>query len=227
MREQPVATRVDPNRTRRPGSQEGFQSCGAIGMARRHRPVRLVVNAVVTACVIRGRRPAAGAGTGARRLRWVGRERERLRRWLMIDARRPTAALGGTVGPNILTACLSPPRSPRSRPRCHAKKLPGPGTRTPSRKPAAGPGRRPCRSLRPLWSTRKEHHNRLAALPRRSRGGWVWEAKPGPRAVAGTHSEQGLSRAMRHWTSRRHQAISRFAGSPSEHPGSARNRCPG
>ena len=94
----PVATRVDPNRTRRPGSQEGFQSCGAIGMARRHRPVWLVVNAEVGACVIRGRLPASGAGTGAGRLRWVDRESDRLRRWLAIDALRPAAWLGGTVG---------------------------------------------------------------------------------------------------------------------------------
>ena len=58
----------------------------------------LVVNAVVTACVIWDRRPAAGAGTAAGRLRWVGRESERLRRWLTIDARGPVAWLSGTIG---------------------------------------------------------------------------------------------------------------------------------
>ena len=35
--------------------------------------------------------PAAGAGTAAGRLRWVGHEREGLRRWLTIDG-RPAAA---------------------------------------------------------------------------------------------------------------------------------------
>lgn len=51
--------------------------------------------------IVRVRLPAAGAGTAAGRLRWVGRESERLRQWLTIDARRPAAWLGGTVVPSL------------------------------------------------------------------------------------------------------------------------------
>ena len=39
--------------------------------------------------IVRGRRPAAGAGAAAGRLRWVGRERERLRQRPSIDGRGP------------------------------------------------------------------------------------------------------------------------------------------
>ena len=86
-----------PERTPRPASQEGFRSCGAVGMTRRYRPVWLVVDPVVRAFLVRGRLPAPGTGTAAGRLRWVGRESERLRRWLTIDALSPAAWLGGTV----------------------------------------------------------------------------------------------------------------------------------
>ena len=92
----------------------------AIGTPGHHQPVWQVVNPTVRALVVRARlchgeaaeggvgseagRPAGRTGAAAGRLRWLGRESERLRRWLTIDARRPNAWLGGTVVPSAIAA---------------------------------------------------------------------------------------------------------------------------
>jgi hypothetical protein len=52
---------------------EDLRSCAAIGQARHHQAVWLVVIPVARALVVRDRLPAAaGSGTAAARLRWVG-----------------------------------------------------------------------------------------------------------------------------------------------------------
>ena len=79
---------------------------------------------VVRDLVVRGRHPAAGVGTAAGRLRWVGRESEGLRRWPGIDGRGPPSTQRRRCSPD-------PDREPAQAP---AIRKPAPDHGSPDRR---------------------------------------------------------------------------------------------